>query len=148
MIAVSNISTWWLSTQQVPIIISEFINGFTTNVNVFLLMMLLLFLITGLFIEAAAAMIMLVPVLLPIAMAYGVHPIQFGLITCLGLLIGLVTPPVALCLFIASGIADRPIEKVFKASIPLILVEIAVLFIVTYFPATYLWVPILFGYSF
>lgn len=148
MIAISNICTWWLSTQQVPVILGSFINDLTSNHNVFLLMLLGVYLITGLFIEAAAAMIMLVPVLLPIAMSYGIHPIQLGLITCLGLLIGLVTPPVGLCLFITSGIANRPVEKVFVAAIPLIGIEIFVLVIVTYFPQTYLWLPALIGYSF
>ena len=147
MISIANISTWWLSVQQVPIIVSIFIQKLTSDPNIFLLLIIIFFLIVGLFIEAAAAMIMLVPVLLPLAMNYGINPIQFGLITILGLLIGLVTPPVALCLFIASGIADVPIEKVFKASLPLIILEIAVLFIVAYFPQLYLWVPNLFGYG-
>jgi len=146
MISVSNISTWWLSTEHVPMIMSNFINSITSNSNVFILLMVTMFLVIGLFLEAAAAIIMLVPVFLPIAMSYHLDPIQFGLITCMGLLIGLVTPPVALCLFITSGIAKRPVEMVFKASVPLLIVNIAVLILIAYFPSTYLWVPKLFGY--
>jgi TRAP-type C4-dicarboxylate transport system permease large subunit len=63
------------------------------------------------------------------------------------LLIGLVTPPVALCLFIAANIAQAPIEKVFRATLPLLMLQIGVLAIITYFPQTYLWVPRLFGFQ-
>ena len=120
-------------------IVSEYIKSLTTDPNIFLLLITIFFLIVGLFIEAAAAIIMLVPVFLPLAVDFGIHPIQFGIITLLGLLIGLVTPPVGLCL------AEVPIEKVLKAALPLMLLEIAVLLIVTYFPQTYLWVPALLG---
>jgi tripartite ATP-independent transporter DctM subunit len=147
IIAVSNVSTWWLSTQHFPLIVANFFRDISSNVNIFLLLVVILYLIIGIFLEAAAAMIMLVPVLVPIAMSYGIHPIHFGLVTCLGLLIGLLTPPVALSLFITSSIANRPIMSVFKAALPLILVEIVVLFIITYLPMSFLWIPFLFGYK-
>lgn len=146
MISIANISTWWLSVQQVPANVGMFIQSVTANPHIFLLIVIILYLIIGVFIEAAAAIIMLAPVLVPLSMSYGVPSIQFGLVTCLGLLIGLVTPPVALCLFIASSIAKVPIERAFRVAIPLFLMEVAVLFVIAYFPQSYLWVPSLFGY--
>ena len=97
--------------------------------------------------EAAAAMTMLVPVFLPVAELFGIHPVHFGLVTVLGLLIGLVTPPVALCLFISGNIAGAPIERVFRSTVPLLLLQVGVLIIVTYFPQSYLWLPELFGFG-
>jgi tripartite ATP-independent transporter DctM subunit len=146
MISMANIATWWLSIQQLPKNVAIFIQNLTSDPDVFLFLVVVLYLIIGLFIEAAAAMIMLAPVLVPLSIIYGIDPVRFGLITCLGLLIGLVTPPVGLCLFIASDIANTSIEKVFKAAIPIIFLEILVLFIVVYFPQLYLWIPAIFGY--
>ncbi|MCC3145778.1 TRAP transporter large permease [Halanaerobium sp. Z-7514] len=147
MIAVANVVTWWLSIQGVPQIISNFFQQITSSTNIFLFLMIILYLFVGLFIEAAAAIIMLVPVFLPVAMTYGVHPLQFGILTVLGLLIGLVTPPVGLCLSIASSIAKTEIEKVFIKNLPLLAVQFGVLLIVAYFPELYLWVPRLFGFG-
>lgn len=147
MISIANIVTWWLSIQGVPQLISSFFQQITDSTNIFLFLMIILYLLVGLFIEAAAAIIMLVPVFLPVAMVFGVHPLQFGILTVLGLLIGLVTPPVGLCLFISSSIAKSEIEKVFMKNLPLLGVQIGVLLIVAYFPELYLWVPRLFGFN-
>jgi tripartite ATP-independent transporter DctM subunit len=147
MISIANLATWWLSLQGVPSMLRNLFLDISSNSYVFLTLMCLLYLFIGLFIEAAAAMIMLVPVFLPVAEIFNIHPVHFGLVTVLGLLIGLVTPPVALCLFIAGNIAGAPIERVFRSTIPLLLLQIAVLGIVTYFPQSYLWVPRLFGFG-
>ncbi len=147
MISIANLATWWLSLQGVPSMLRNLFLDISSNSHVFLTLMCLLYLFVGLFIEAAAAMIMLVPVFLPVAELFGIHPVHFGLVTVLGLLIGLVTPPVALCLFISGNIAGAPIEHVFRSTIPLLLLQIGVLGIVAYFPQSYLWVPRLFGFG-
>ena len=132
---------------QVPLLLTDLIKGFANSQGFFLLLVLIIYLIVGMFIEPSAGMIMLVPVLLPLAINYGVNPIQFGLTTCLGLLLGNVTPPVGMCLFIASEISKAPVIKVFIASIPLFILNCAVLILITFFPGLYLWVPRLFGYD-
>jgi tripartite ATP-independent transporter DctM subunit len=147
MISIANLATWWLSLQGVPSMLRNLFLDISSNSHVFLTLMCLLYLFVGLFIEAAAAMIMLVPVFLPVAELFGIHPVHFGLVTVLGLLIGLVTPPVALCLFISGNIAGAPIEQVFRSTVPLLLLQIGVLGIVAYFPQSYLWVPRLFGFG-
>ena len=147
VIAMAGISSWWLSMHQVPLLLSDLIKGFANSQGFFLLLVLIIYLLVGMFIEPSAGMIMLVPVLLPLAMNYGVNPIQFGLTTCLGLLLGNVTPPVGMCLFITSEISKAPVIKVFMASIPLLILNCAVLILITFFPGLYLWVPRLFGYD-
>ncbi|MGY4691414.1 TRAP transporter large permease [Salibacterium sp. K-3] len=146
MVSIGNVSTWWLSVEDYPNMISSMFENFTENPYVFLLLMVLLYLFVGLFIEQAAAMIMLVPIFAPLAASYGIQPEHFGIVTCLALAIGLITPPVGLCLFVSSSIAKIPIERVFKASTPYLITMAIVLIFVTYFPKLYLWLPAMFGY--
>lgn len=145
MISVGNVVTWWLTTQNVPQIISSFMQNTTTNATVFILLMFVFYLFIGLFIEQAAAMIMLVPIFAPLATMYGIDPIHFGLFTVLSLALGLLTPPVGICLFITSSIAGSPIERVFKAGAPYLISMAIVTLMVTLFPQIYLWVPKMFG---
>lgn len=144
MVSIGNVTTWWLSVEGLPNMISSLFQSITESPYVFLFLILLLYLFVGLFIEQAAAMIMLVPIFAPIATNYGIDPVQFGIVTCLALAIGLVTPPVGLCLFISSSIAKVSLTRVFVASIPYLVVMAIVLLLVTYFPQIYLWLPALF----
>jgi tripartite ATP-independent transporter DctM subunit len=146
LVSVGNATTWWLTIEGVPIILRDGFAGMTSSPAVFLLLMVLLYLFIGMFIEQAAAMIMLVPVFAPLAARYDVDPIHFGLVTCLSLALGLVTPPVGLCLFVASGIAEAPIQRVFKVSIPYVFATLVVLLIVTFLPESFLWLPRMFGF--
>jgi tripartite ATP-independent transporter DctM subunit len=147
IISVSTVTTWWLTIQKVPDQIVLFIQGFVTGKGVFLLLMVGLLLFMGLFFEVGAGIVLLAPMLVPLSESFGVNPIQFGLMTCLGLLIGVVTPPVGICLYLSSSIAETQPEKVFRAALPLLALEGSVLLLITFFPETYLWVPQLFGYS-
>lgn len=108
--------------------------------------MLVLYLVIGLFIEQAAAMVMLVPIFAPLADKYGIDPIHFGLFTCLTLALGLITPPVGLCLFVSSSIAGVPVQRVFKAAIPYLVAMLMVLLLVTFVPQIYLWLPRMMGF--
>jgi len=146
LVSVGNATTWWLTIEGVPMILRDGFASMTSSPSVFLLLMVLLYLFVGMFIEQAAAMIMLVPVFAPLAARYDVDPIHFGLVTCLSLALGLVTPPVGLCLFVASGIAEVPIERVFRVSIPYVIATLILLLIVTFLPQSFLWLPRLFGF--
>ena len=146
IISFGNVSTWWLTIEGVPREISATLQALTDSPVVFLAMMLVVYLVIGLFIEQAAAMVMLVPIFAPLAVSYGIEPIHFGLFTCLTLALGLVTPPVGLCLFVASGIAGVPVQRVFRASIPHLVAMIMIVLLVTFVPQVYLWLPAAFGY--
>jgi C4-dicarboxylate transporter, DctM subunit len=95
--------------------------------------------------ETIAALLIVYPILLKVAVFAGVDPIQFSVIAVLNLIIGLNTPPVGVCLFVASGIGKVPMEKVAKAGLPFLLISIIVLMLVTYIPALSLYLPGLFG---
>lgn len=146
IISMATLSTFFLNTQQVAYSLSVYIQELTSNAYVFLFLMVLLYLIVGLFMETSAAIVMLVPIFSPLATSYGIDPIHFGLVTCLALLLGLVTPPVGLCLSIAGSIAGISVERVFIASVPYLAINCFVLLIVAFFPAVYIWVPKLFGF--
>ena len=96
--------------------------------------------------ETIAAIIVITPVLLPLAQQLGFNPIHFGLIVSLGIYIGLTTPPVGICLYIASSIAEISLETITKAIFPFIITSIVVLLLVTYIPKIVLWIPGLLGY--
>lgn len=146
MMAIANVAVWWLTTQQLPMQLSAFVQSLTSNGIILLILIEIMFLLLGIFVEGGALIIMLVPVIAPLCVQYGINPIHAGLGIILSITLGLVTPPVALSLFISSGIAKVPIEKVFKAATPLLILNVAVLFLVTIFPASWMWVPEMFGY--
>lgn len=146
IISFGNVSTWWLTIEGVPRAVSESFQDWTSSPVVFLALMLVLYLVIGLFIEQAAAMVMLVPIFAPLADKYGIDPIHFGLFTCLTLALGLITPPVGLCLFVSSSIAGVPVQRVFKAAIPYLIAMLMVLLLVTFLPQIYLWLPRMMGF--
>lgn len=146
IISFGNVSTWWLTIEGVPHAISESFQAWTDSPVVFLAMMLVLYLVIGLFIEQAAAMVMLVPIFAPLADKFGIDPVHFGLFTCLTLALGLITPPVGLCLFVSSSIAGVPVQRVFKAALPYFVAMAMVLALVTFIPQIFLWLPKAMGF--
>lgn len=146
MMGVANIASWILTTQQVPQTIGMAMQQITQDPLVFLLLVNITLLLVGLLFDTVAAMVMFGPILIPMATMYGIDPLHFGIIFVVNLTIGLVTPPVGICLFITSGIGKVPIEQVFKASMPFLAWLFTVLMIVTYFPAVFMWIPEMLGY--
>jgi tripartite ATP-independent transporter DctM subunit len=144
LVAVVFASLWFLNLNELSTLASNTINEVVSTQFQFLLLVMAIYLVAGLFLDPDAGIIMFVPVLLPIAMHYGITPIQFGLLSCLAMFIGLVTPPVGLCLFLAGDIAKTSIDSIFRAALPLIVLEFIVLIIVAFFPESYMWVPNLF----
>ncbi|MDG3040496.1 TRAP transporter large permease [Roseicyclus marinus] len=105
----------------------------------FLLVVNLLLLVVGMFIETSAAILVLAPILAPIAMAYGVDPVHFGLIMVLNLALGMITPPLGVNLFAACSVANIPVERIIPQLLWFVLTVFAALMIVTYVPAVSLW---------
>lgn len=141
LVAFANVFAWILASEQIPQMIADGILSITTNKILVILLINLLLLFVGTFMETIAALIILFPVLLPVATSVGIDPIQFGVIAVLNLVIGLTTPPVGVCLFVASSIGNVSLTKISKAVLPFLLVSLAVLMLVSYVPAISLWLP-------
>ncbi|MGE0719175.1 MAG: TRAP transporter large permease [Alphaproteobacteria bacterium] len=135
IIAAANLLNWMLTTDQVPQRFAAFILGEAHDPIRFLILVNVLLLIVGCLIEGMAAMIVLVPILAPIASHLGIDPIHFAMVVVLNLMIGLLTPPMGLCLFVVDGIAKVGIARLMRQVWPLLLAEIVVLGLVTFVPA-------------
>src|SRR5207253_5963236 len=145
IIAMAAPFSWVLIQQQVPNAILKALLGLSSDPWVVLLLVNVVLLILGMFLEAIAIMIIAYPILAPVMAAIGVDPVHFGVIMVLNLMIGLVTPPVGLCLYVVSGIAKVAIADVVRELAPYLLALLAVLGIVTYVPAVSTWLPHFFG---
>ncbi|MGI6034471.1 MAG: TRAP transporter large permease [Limnochordia bacterium] len=135
------IYSWVLTLLQIPQAVTNAIFRVTTNPAVILLLLNLMLLLVGTFMEAKSAMIILVPVILPMLKNVGIDPVHFGVIMVFNLLLGLITPPVGLCLNLACQIAEVPIHKGFIASLPFFAVQIVILFLITYVPSLVMFLP-------
>lgn len=135
IIAAANLFGWFLTAEQIPQYLAQLVTSVSMNKYLLLLMFNIIFFIAGCFLNASAAITILTPLLLPIALGAGIDPIFFGLVMVVNLSIGLITPPVGLDLFIVKGIADVSYDKLIKSIIPFIIVMVCDLLIITYFPA-------------
>ena len=144
LIGFANLFGWILITERLPQWVSGEILNFSQNKYVVLLLINLLLIFVGTFMETIAALLILFPILLKVAVTVGVDPIHFAVIAVLNLIIGLTTPPVGICLFVASSIGKISISEVSKASLPFLAVSIIVLILVTIFPELSLFLPELF----
>jgi len=147
MIVISAVAAanWLLTYNRIPNIITEFALDFMTEKWMFLIVVMILFLFVGLFLEGIAAMLVLVPILHPIAVSMGVDPTHFGILVVFNLMIGLITPPMGLCLFVADSIAEVGLSRLSRQILPLFVVELIVLIIITFLPVTVIGLPRLFG---
>ncbi|WP_400163332.1 TRAP transporter large permease [Brevibacillus sp. TJ4] len=145
IVAMASLLGWILAFERVPNAIGDFLISFSDSPYVFLFILNILLLIVGMFMDGIAAMIILVPILLPVALNLGIDPVHLGIIICINLTIGLITPPVGTALFIASSISEIRMETLTRSLIPFIIVAYAVLLLITYIPAITLTVPQLFS---
>lgn len=136
-----------LSIEQVPAKIANAILSLTQNKYILLLIINIIYLIMGTFMETNAAIILTVPILLPIVTAVGVSPVHFGIVTIVNLAIGFVTPPLGANLFMASAIGGVPLNKLARDIWPWIGTSIAALLLITYFEDVVLFLPKLMGYA-
>ena len=132
---------WVITLERIPVIAGSFILSLTQNTIIILLITNLFLFFVGCFLEPVAAMIILIPVFLPICQQLGINTVHFGIIMVLNLMIGLLTPPVGLVLYIIADIADTPFEQVVRATLPFLIPLIAVLFLLTYWPYIVLILP-------
>lgn len=146
LIALASSVTFLLTVAQIPAAVAAFLQSVTTSPTVFLTLVMLFLIVVGMFLESNAAYIMLVPILHPIAIQYGIDPLHFGFVFVLNLVIGMLTPPVGVVLFVVASLSGLRMERVVRGAWPFIVLQFAVLFVCVYVPSVYMWVPRLFGY--
>lgn len=147
LIATSNVFGYCLTTLHVPELAAKAITGVSENPYVIAILLNVILLILGMIMDMAPIILITTPILLPIAKSIGIDPVQYGIMLVLNCGIGLLTPPVGAVLFIGSGIAHRPMEKIVKEMIPFYIFMLAALLIITFIPAVSLAIPWLFGYA-
>ncbi len=137
---------WVLARAQLPQQLGTWILGVSRNPLIILLMINVFLLIVGCFMEALAALIILIPVFMPVIKAVGIDPVHFGLVAVLNLMIGTLTPPVGIVLFVVARVAKLPFEEVTRATAPFLVPLIVVLLLITVFPELVLFLPrVIFG---
>jgi tripartite ATP-independent transporter DctM subunit len=146
LIAASIGMSWILSYENIPQNVAEAMVSLSDNKILILLLINLVLLGVGIFMDMTPAVLIFTPIFLPVVTALGIDPTHFGIIMVLNLCIGLCTPPVGSVLFIGCGVAQTSIASVIRPLLPLFLAMVMALMIVTYVPALSLWLPGLFGY--
>ena len=135
-----------VSLSHTPEILAEWILTLSENPLILLFLINLLLFLVGMFLDAGPAIIILAPILGPIFINLGVHPVHFAIIMSVNLTVGLATPPMGLVLFVASSVSGERIESISKAILPFLAIEVVVIFMITYIPAVSLAIPRYFGF--
>lgn len=145
LISTSMAMSWLFSFEGIPQMMTDTLVESVKNPLVVLLLINITLLIVGTFMDMTPAVLIFTPIFLPVAVALGMHPVQFGIIIVLNLCIGVCTPPVGTLLFVGSGVAKVPVTKVIRPLLPLLAVMVLVLLLLTYVPELSLWMPRAFG---
>jgi len=136
LIGMANVFGWVIIFEQLPQAMAAWLSGLTEDPFVFLLLVNLFMLVVGMVIDGIAALILIVPILLPVAQSvYGIGPYHFGVIVCINVVLGLLTPPVGAGLFVASSAAKVPVGRIFVALLPFLLTTLFVLVLLSWQPA-------------
>ncbi|MEC5293482.1 MULTISPECIES: TRAP transporter large permease [unclassified Aurantimonas] len=146
IIGTANVFGWLIAESQVGGLLGNWMRSVTDNPYVFLLMVNVFLVFVGMFMESIAAVLILLPILMPIALDYGIHPIHFGLMVVFNFAVGMITPPYGITLFVASSIAERSLVQVARRLGPALAVMLGVLLLCTYVADTSLFLPRLFGF--
>ena len=141
IVGAAKVFGWMLTNLEIPHHIGAYVVSLTSSPFLFLLMMNVLLLVIGTMINASAAVVILTPIFLPVALQLGIDPLFFGVLMVVNLAIGCITPPVGLDLFVASAITKVPLEKVMKATLPYLYGLIVTLLIITLVPQISLVLP-------
>jgi tripartite ATP-independent transporter DctM subunit len=144
IVAAASIFGWMLTATGVTTDIAAWVLDFTKEAWVFLLLANALMLFVGCFLEPTAAITILVPILVPIAMKLGIDPVHFGLVMVLNLMIGLLHPPMGMVLFVLARVAKLSVERTTMAILPWLVPLMGSLIIITYVPSLVLWLPKMF----
>ena len=143
IVAGASIFAWLLTSNRVTEQFANLVSGVTDNKILILILLNIILFIVGFFMETVAAITILVPVLLPLAVSVGVDPVHFGVIMVLNLMIGLLTPPVGMVLYVLSRVSGVSFERCTKATLPFLIPLVTVLMLITFVPEFSMWLPTL-----
>ena len=132
---------WVLTYSKFPFVVAETIGSVAPTWWLFMMLVILLYVLLGTFLTPSEIILVTVPVLLPGAVAVGIHPIHFGMVCVIASAVGHITPPVGLCLFVGMSISGLPMEKLMRPLVPFLCAIIVVLFLVAFIPEVTLWLP-------
>lgn len=141
IVAFASLFTWVLSRLMIPQALTEFLSNTISSKWMFLLLINIILLIAGTFIDTNSAVLIFSPLFLPMATSLGVDPVHLGLIIAVNLTIGMCTPPLGVCLFVTSGISKMPLKDMFRDLWPQLIVLLIVLFLITYIPGFVTFLP-------
>lgn len=145
LIATANIFGWILTAEQIPQNVATYLVSLTDSPAVLYGLIVVMLLIVGTFMETTASLIILSPVFLPVIEKFGIDPVHFGVVMVTALAIGMLTPPLGICLFISCNIADIPLSEIIKYVMPLLVIMIACLFLITFVPDLVMFIPDMMG---
>jgi C4-dicarboxylate transporter DctM subunit len=141
VVGAASLFAWLITSAQIPANITKALSSISTSPFFFLFLVNILYLFLGSFFEVTAALIMTIPVLLPVAANYGIDPVHLGIVLVANLGIGLITPPIGVCLYVACGISGLSIDKVIVPLLPFLATMIFCLLVITYFPWLTMYLP-------
>lgn len=147
IVASANIFGWIMSYEKIDVYLMNLLFSITTNKYIILLFINILLLVMGMFLEIIAAVMIMLPLTTPIIQTLGIHPIHFGVILVLNLMIGLLTPPVGFVLYILASVSKVPVNQVIRICAPWTLPLLGVLLLVTYIPDLVMFLPRLLGFA-
>lgn len=141
IIAAASIFGWIITMENVPTLVGNFLVSITDNRVILILLINFVLLLAGTFVETTVSLILLVPIIMPITMQLGIDPIQIGVMIVVNLAIGMLTPPLGICLIVSSGISGNSIGQVSRAILPFLLVAIIDLLIIAFWPPVTMFLP-------
>jgi C4-dicarboxylate transporter DctM subunit len=145
LIATANIFGWILTAERVPQNVAAYLVSLTSSPAALYALILACLLVVGTFMETSASLIILTPVFLPVIQQFGIDPVHFGVIMVTALAIGMLTPPLGICLFISCNIAQIQLSEIIRYIVPFLAVMIGVLLLMTYVPDIVMFIPNLYG---
>jgi tripartite ATP-independent transporter DctM subunit len=147
LIAGALVFNYVVTVEQIPETVKGLLSGYDLSANMFLLVVNIILLVLGCLLEGSTIILVILPIFLPTAKALGIDLVHFGVMAVVNIMIGLITPPYGLLLFIISAISGAPLRHIIRDTMPFVYAMIAALLIITYFPETVLWLPKLMGYK-
>ena len=138
--------SWVITYLRIPQLVTSALLTITTNKYIMLIIINIILLIMGMFMNMLSIVYIMVPILLPIVTQFGMHPVQFGIMMIMNLGIGLLTPPVGQVLFVGASISGRSVEDITKALVPQMMFMVVALIFVTFVPSFTMWLPGVLGY--
>ena len=147
LIAGAMIFNYVVTIENIPVSLSHLMQGHDMTAPVFLLVVNIILLILGCLLEGTTILLIIVPIFIPTAKALGIDLVHFGVVVVVNIMIGLLTPPYGLLLFVLANMTKQPLSRIVREAAPFIMVSIVVLAIITAIPDTILWLPRIFGYK-